>query len=253
MKTTILTILFLFCLLGTTPVSATHPAIEGVMGVVPALENSCASVWLPIPQGQAITGLEWFNNDATVAFPGLFFESGNPDEPVALSQYLIAAQNVTGDSAAWSTVLFAEPVTSAGEGLYILFQFPEGIEVSGFGSGGGPAIGYVAGGFGASGWLCADGESWTRVGGDFGFAVSPIFVDATDGMTQLNGTHGPIEVVELVLPLVTSMDPPFPNPFNPETNIHFSLAKAQTVDLSVYFARFRAGDVVTNHRVVLVK
>ena len=246
MKKPIIVLTFFLILFTSAPLVAdnntnnpVYPTIAGVMGVTPASANSCAAIWIAIPEGQALTGVEWFNNDATYAFPGLYFESGIPENPVALDQTLLAAENVVGDSSAWSTVQFNEPVTCASEGLYIIFRYPAGVEVTGYGIGGGPAIGYAGEGTGAPGWLCSDGESWDKVGGEFGFAVLPILVNAESGMAQLNGAQGSVEIVETAVPVVTTLHSPFPNPFNPSTEINYSVAKAQDVELSVYDIRGR--------------
>jgi len=176
--------------------------------------------------------------------------------------------------------------------LYLIFRYPAGVEVTAYGAGGGPGIGYVADGAGAPGWLCSDGQSWDKVGGDFGFAVLPALVAGSEGMIQLNGSSGRVEPVPEAVPLVTALHPAYPNPFNPETEISFSLDQAQEVELQVfdvrgylvatlargyheagkraatwrgvdssgrrvasgvYFVRFRAGSLVMNHRLVLVK
>jgi len=269
-----------------------YPEIAGVMGVLPPLEDSCAAIWIAIPDGQALSGIEWYNNDGLVAFPGIYFESGVPESPLALDETIMAAENVAGESSAWSSVTFSEPVTCASEGLYVLFRFPAGIQATAFGQGGGPAIGYVGQSQGAPGWLCSDGEDWKKVGGEFGFAVLPIFVDAAPGILQLLGGPGGNQATELLVPLVTAMEAPYPNPFNPATELHFSVSQGQGVELAiydirghlvrrlaqgyheagryevlwqgddqngrrmasgVYFARFRAGNTVMNHRLALVK
>lgn len=272
--------------------SPDYPEIIGVMGIVPPLEDSCAAIWVAIPEGPALSGIEWYNNDGLVVFPGLYFESGVPEYPLALDETILAAENVVGNSSAWSSVTFSEPVTCASEGLYVLFRFPAGIQATAFGEGGGPAIGYLGQSQGAPGWLCSDGENWKKVGGEFGFAVLPIFVDANPGMLQLLGGPGEDRTTELIVPLVTGLEAPFPNPFNPNTELHFSVAEGQNVELSVfdirghlvrrlaqgyheagryevlwqgddqngrrmasgvYFARFSAGNTVMNHRLALVK
>jgi len=270
----------------------TYPAIEGVMGVDPALAESCAAVWIAIPEDKALAGIEWFNNDGGVTFPGLYLGSGVPETPLALDETVLAATDVIGQSEAWSEVTFNQPVTCASEGLYVIFRFPEGQLVADVGLGGGPAIGYVAGDLGAPGWLCSDGESYNKVGGTFGFAVLPVFVDAQPGMMQLMGAQFGPDMAELMKPLVTMLDSPYPNPFNPETVLKYSLAEPENVSLSiydlrgrlvtrladefqdagnyevvwkgrddnnrrmssgVYFVRFSAGDVETTRRVVMVK
>ncbi len=269
-----------------------YPGVQGVMGVIPALENSCVAVWLPIPDGLAVSGLHWFNNDGAVAFPGLYLESGDVDQPVALLETVQVAENVFGVSAGWSEVFFSEPFTCASSGLYVVFHFPAGLQATGYGEGGGPAIGFVGDGAGASGWLCADGISWDRIGGDFGFAVVPEFVQAEPGMVQLNGSGGQSDELPSSVGVITALNLPFPNPFNPETEISFTLARDTEVKLTVfdlrgrkvadlanglhaagkhsypwsgkdgsgrrvasgvYFVRFQADDVTMHYRLVMVK
>ncbi len=213
------------------------PEVQGVMGVIPALENSCIAVWLPIPEGQAVSGLHWFNNDAFTAFPGLYLESGDADQPVALTETVLVAENVSGVSAGWSEVDFLEPVTCASSGLYVVFRFVAGNQATGFGEGGGPAIGYVGSGAGASGWLCADGESWDKIGGDFGYAVIPKLVEAAPGMVQLNGGGHQTEQLPDSEAITTALNQPYPNPFNPETEISFSLAHDSMVELVLFDIR----------------
>jgi len=82
--------------------SSGYPDVAGVMGIDPPLENSCAAIWVAIPEGQALAGIEWFNNDASVGFPGIYIESGEPDHPLALDETILVATNVTGESSAWS-------------------------------------------------------------------------------------------------------------------------------------------------------
>jgi hypothetical protein len=271
---------------------SSYPEIAGVMGIDPALDESCAAVWLAIPQGKALAGIEWFNNDASVAFPGLYLQSGVPETPMALDETVLAASDVSGMSVAWSEVIFDQPVTCASAGFYVIFLFPEGIQVTTAGLGGGPALGYVAGGQGAPGWLCSDGESYDKVGGTFGFAVLPKLVDAQPGMLQLMGGQPQEGQMEVEAPKVTELMAPFPNPFNPEAVLKYSVAQAGMVNLTVYdvrgrlvnrlvrgfhevghfevvwtgqdgggrrvssgvyFVRFSAGDVVLNKRLVLIK
>jgi len=78
-------------------------------------------------------------------------------------------------------------VTCASEGLYVIFRFPAGLQVTAGGLGGGPAVGFSTDGLGAPGWLCKDGATYDKVDGAFGFAVVPVLVNAEPGMLQLQG------------------------------------------------------------------
>ena len=76
------------------------------------------------------------------------------------------------------------------------------------------------------GWLCSDGETYDKVGGAFGFAVLPVLEDAQPGMMQLQGSGAGPDMAELMKPLVTRLETPYPNPFNPETVLTYSLGES---------------------------
>jgi len=130
-------------------------------------------------------------------------------------------------------------VTCASEGLYVIFRFPAGLQVTAGGLGGGPAVGFSTDGLGAPGWLCKDGVTYDKVDGAFGFAVLPVLVNAEPGMLQLQGIQIGGNSGELIAALVTDLESPYPNPFNPETVVKYSLAEAGDVDLSVFDLRGR--------------
>jgi len=144
------------------------------------------------------------------------------------------AENVTGESSAWSEVSFIEPVTCLSEGLYVLFRFPVGSDHVADGAGGGAAVGYTTSDDGFVGWISEDGEDWAKVHDDFGFAVVPIFIDSEDGMMEMDGGEQIRDELPGFTDFVTALEPAVPNPFNPQTTIRFSLRENRRVNLTVF-------------------
>ncbi|MDP2323291.1 MAG: hypothetical protein Q8N51_04585, partial [Gammaproteobacteria bacterium] len=214
--------------------------VLGALGLAQARENSCIAVWVPVPEGMSMTGVKWYNNDGTVAFPELLAQSGTADYPVALPDAATVATAVTGSSGGWSEVTFSAPVGSMSGGLYVIFRVPDGAQAHADGPGGGPAIGYTVAAEGYPGWLSSDGEDWSPVHADFGIAVRPLLVAGSAGMMFKSGrTPGgmkddPSAAEIAALPQITTLHPATPNPFNPQTTLRFSLREAATVDLAVF-------------------
>ncbi len=213
----------------------TLPTVAGVSGMTPVTDSSCFAIWIPVPENNALAGIMWYNNDELAVFPEILLESGTSDYPVSLSEGHLVAENVTGQSSAWSEVTFSEPVTCASSGLYVLMRLPEGSEQEGLGIGGGTGLGFVDGG-GREGWMSIDGEQWVRVGRNFGFAVQPQFVPAQGGMMQMLGAVQQPDLMpnQEAEEFVTDMLPVAPNPFNPVTVIRFSLKDTDRVKISIY-------------------
>jgi len=267
------------------------PGISGVAGLRPVTAQSCIAIWVPIAEGQALSGFTWFNNDGNIVYPEILLESGVPNNPVFLDDSRVVAENVRGSSFEWSGVELKEPTACQSEGLYIFIRFPEGSEYTSDGAGGGAALGYRTDGQGYPGWISADGQDWIAFKGDFGFAIQPQYVSASAGTVFMKSAQrdpkgNELEAKETMLFGAT------PNPFNPSTRLRFNIAHEGRVELSifsirgelinrlvdkvysagshevvwagrdgsgrgvssgVYFARMRAGNVVMTQRMVLIQ
>ncbi|MCC7262649.1 MAG: T9SS type A sorting domain-containing protein [Candidatus Latescibacteria bacterium] len=91
------------------------------------------------------------------------------------------------------------------------------------------------------------GRTWGDVGQQFEgypwfndlafdpFDPSAVYVTTTWGVYRLDRTPAVTAVEEtVVVPVAFSLQPNYPNPFNPSTTIRFSLPQAGEVELSVY-------------------
>ncbi len=210
--------------------------VDGVVGLRPVTAQSCVAVWVSIPEGQALSGFTWFNNDGSTVYPEILLESGTPVYPVVMDGSLVVAENYQGAAFGWSEVELEEPTACLSEGLYILFRFPEGSEYTSDGIGGGAAMGYRTDGQGCPGWISADGEDWVEIKGDFGFALQPQFISAADATVVMKSLQGdPKDGVSSVKK--TMLFGATPNPFNPSTKLRFDIAQSGRVELSIYSLR----------------
>lgn len=239
--------LFLVPALAAAEPTADVSAVDvlGSLGLAQSQQSSCIAVWVPVADDMAIGGIKWYNNDGLTVFPEVLVQSGTADYPVALLDAATVAANVTGHSGAWSEVAFSSSVGSASGGLYVIFRVPAGSQAQSDGAGGGPALGYTVAAEGYPGWMSADGEDWSPVHPDYGFAVRPILVEGGGAMMfkssrSAGGMNEPPadgQMPSSALPTVTVLRPAMPNPFNPQTTLSFSLKEDTMVDLAVFSLR----------------
>lgn len=211
--------------------------VTGVMSVTPVLAHSCIAAWVPMENGQALAGLRWYNNDGTVIFPRLLLAEGAEGSPGALSAAVPIAQTFAGATSAWSEVSFEEPVVSQGEGLYAIFELPEGAEQTGVGDGGGPGVGYVLGGTGPLAWVSEDGTDWVAMHPDFRLAAEPVLVGGASNVRVLSSPTKSSAPEPNPGVLAIGLSPARPNPFNPLTQLQFTLRESGPVSLSIYNVR----------------
>lgn len=214
-----------------------HAEVLGVVGMNPVEQASCIAVRVPLADDEAIAGIEWFNNDGTIIYPEVRVCAGLPDEPGLLVDGTVVGVHVGGASSDWSGCVWQNDYC-ADTGVYVVFVLPEGSVWIGDGAGGGAALGYVEEDQGLPGWLSLEGEFWCRLDDQFGIAARPRIVERSiDTVVLIPGVKraGADEMLSENddLPLVTAMFRPAPNPFNPKTNLSFSLATAMPVKLQI--------------------
>ena len=209
------------------------PQVDGVLGFEQPIETGWMAVSIPIPEGCALVGISWYNNDGTAVFPSVLVGTGYAEGPGLVGEMTPVADHVGGVSNGWSSLTFCEPVAASQGSLYVVFSLPAGSAYEGRGEGGGPGWGYCRSEAGLVGWFGTDGENWIRLSRTAGFAVVPEFVPVTPGML-LKSMDGD---------LARMIDKPYleagPNPFNPRTEIKFGLPEAAQVRLDIYDLRGR--------------
>lgn len=213
---------------------------DGVLSLTPVQARSCVAVTIPVSEGEALAGVRWFNNDGSVPFVRVWACAGWPEvAPSSIGSVELAA-GVSGGTLAWSTVAFGQPVASSTGFVQVVFQLPPFAEPEVEGLGGGPGIGYHTGV--GNGWLTADGEFWIGLGEDCALLCEPVLTArTTDTFVMFPAQcregrfedRAPPSSDDAPRP-VTALAAPYPNPFNPQVNVAFTLARAQRVVVNAY-------------------
>jgi hypothetical protein len=212
------------------------PVVAGVNGLVGNDEPAWLAVRIAVPEDSALAGILWYNNDGQVTYPGLLVGTGHAQGPGLIDEMTALSGPFFGDSDAWSELTLAEPVVASQGAVYVVFEFPAGVEFTGRGQGGGPALGYLDGTAGTPGWVSGDGEMWMRLAADHSFAIMPQYVPFEPGMLvkSLGGEPESADDLPQEPYLLAG-----PNPFNPKTEIRFGLTRAGHARLVVFDIRGR--------------
>jgi hypothetical protein len=211
-----------------------QPEIAGVYGMESAGDGAWLAVRVPMPEGFALAGVQWYNNDGHTIFDEILVGTGFPDSPGLLADFVVAATGVQGASSTISCAEFAQPIAPSLDALYVVFAFPEGEQLTARGENGGPAVGYCAAADGLRGWLSGDGEIWAQLHDDYGFFVIPELVPA-DGAMLVKSMGGETEEIPVIEPFLSAG----PNPFNPATEIRFGVSTRSRITLDVFDVRGR--------------
>jgi hypothetical protein len=287
-------VLVLILLTAATSAFAGDPQI---MQLDPVVAGSCIAVRVPVGEGRAVSGLTWYNNDADVVFPQVLVAAGYDGLAPDMADALVLVENVQGAELGWSELAFGHSVMSPTEVFYVIFQLPEFTGEQSMGVG--PGIGYEPARDESCVFVSAEGIEWIRMVTDKGLLVEPVYVDdgaksrgATTAMLMLpEPGNRPAEEPE-ELPVRTELLAPYPNPFNPQVTVAYTLKDPSEVAIAVfdlrgrkvreirpglkqagrhqevwrgrddagrqqasgvYFIRLNAGSVEQTHRVMLIK
>jgi len=200
--------------------AAAKDEVAGVLSLSPATAQSCLAVRVALPDsGTVLSGFRWYNHDPAAAFAEVLVaavdSSGAPD----LAGALAVATDVAGGQDTWSECWFDPPVSSTVGDVYLVLRFP--------GEGPAPGVGYALQPGGAATWATADGVQWTRVSDQVSLCVAPeVGAKALGEVAVFSGAAVPR--------WETALAAPAPNPFNPRTELRFTLARAGRVRLVLY-------------------
>jgi len=233
------------CLLLAAPVFATNDVVMGVVGMNPVESSSCVAAYVPLEDGKALTGVEWYNNDGTSGFPEVVVSGGANTDPGTYDNGVKVGYDIYGQSSAWSQCQWDGAYRSDAGGVYVIFRLPVASVYVNEGAGGGAAVGVQSGDDGLSGWLSVDGVEWIGLHSSYGLAFRPIVADVdheTVVLAQATKALGGRQPDELesddeITTLRTAMGKPYPNPFNPMTKLKFTLAEATMVELEIFDVR----------------
>jgi len=170
--------------------------------------------------------------------------AGDPDRPEDLSDATPMGSDIAGPSSAWTEFTFPSPLASETDGFYLIFRLPAGGDFEFEGAGGGAGLGYLAGDGTQKCWITTDGDAWAPFAPDFQMAVLPVVATDKSGTALVlarpiagedEDTDEPrlVDVAEIGSLICA------PNPFNPQTEIRFTLPQTATARLGIYDIRGR--------------
>ena len=231
--------LFLVLATSTMGHAGELPEIEGVFGLNRVTSQTYLAVGVPVEEGAVVAGVRWYQNDGTVEFPEISAQAGLLAWPGNVNEAVILAEGVSGQTSAWSEVVFSQPITADSAGLYLCFRVQEGAVFSHEGAGGGFGVGHYAGNGVRSCWLTGNGEDWNPMGANYRMAVEPILVSdkSVNEVLVLKLAGGSEEEKLEDRVILTASLSAYPNPFNPQTKIEFVVPNTGFVKLDVYDLR----------------
>jgi hypothetical protein len=234
-------VLLVLALLPTN--AAVADEVDGVLSLYPVGSSTYLAVEITLAQGQSLSGLQWYNNDGTMAFPKLLLMEGSEGSPPDLAETGMILDEVTGESLSWGDVTLTQAVSSTTDRIYAVFLFPEGQEMTAEGAGGGPGIGYHNRDATHRSFISAGGSEWVQLSKKHDLAIAVSVGSAKTEARTLSSLKGSVDLSaipreqEIAIPERTRLVSAAPNPFNPQTEIHFELKRPTHARLKVYNLR----------------
>lgn len=220
--------------------TAATAAVDGVVGLPDGADRPAYAVWIPLGEGRAIEGFEWYNNDGVSPIERISAVAGDITNPEDVAAATLLAEQVYGATGAWSGCTFTQPVGSETPGLYLMFEVAAGDGFLHEGQGGGVGLGFETGDGVVTSWFTGDGATWHALVGTVKFAVRPVPAAGKSGeilmlsrVPERDGTQGN------ALPRPTLAVQAFPNPFNPRVSLAFALDRESRVTASAFDLRGR--------------
>lgn len=229
-------------LIVATTATAGQSTVDGVFGLSPVTEGAAVAVWIPLENDESISGVSWYNNDGTKVFPELLAIAGDVGEPGLLDAAVVVATDVSGATLGWSEVTFTPALASATPGLFLVFRLPldGAFESEGVGAG----LGYQLGDGQVRCWIASDEGEWDLVSPEFQMAVTPIMNTDKSGSVLVLGEGGERSLAagdeDTAAPALLAGLRAMPNPFNPLTELRFTLPADGEVSLTIVDVRGRA-------------
>ena len=215
--------------------------ITAVMTVQPTDGERFAAVELLLPQGQALSALSWYNNDASSPFAKVILMEAQEDLLPDLANTALILEEVEGPTLAYGTLTLETAVSSSSGRAWAIFVYPDESELTAKGLGGGVAVGIRESEAAARTFLSHGGEQWIRLAEPHEMAVSVTLVSGkmeVRSLAELAQEWADSEVAKQELPVTaTVLHEPYPNPFNPRTTIRFDLKEAVHAKVAVYNLR----------------
>jgi hypothetical protein len=217
--------------------------ITAVMTVRPVDGERYAAVELLLPEGQALSALRWYNNDASSPFAKVILMEATAELPPDLENSALILEEIEGPTLAYGTLSLEEPVSSSTGRAWAVFVYPDESDLSAKGFGGGVAVGIRESENPARTFLSHGGLQWIKLSEPHEMAI---------GVTLGSGKAGARSLAELARergdqeseqskpepPITaTTLHEPYPNPFNPRTTIRFDLHEAADLTLAIYNLR----------------
>ncbi len=200
--------------------------------------GSAIAVWVPLESDESISGVMWYNNDGSISFPEVLAVAGSSEYPSVLDEAVVVGEEVSGGTMDWSEHTFSNSFASASSGLFLVFRLPDdGAFVA---EGQGAGLGYHLGDGLVRCWVSTDEGEWNQLSPDFQMAVAPVLNTNKAGKVVVLGEPGSLAPKDIPTPhSVISGLLISPNPFNPQTEISFSLPTSSEVTLAIYDIRGR--------------